>query len=216
MNEALASQFYIPARTTLDGGRPSRLKHGDTFAVLDSQGDLMAFEGNPDGLYYRDTRHLSHFEIRLNGARPLRLSSNVADDNAALTADMTNPDFFEGDRLVLPKDTIHLHRLKFVWQGAMYERITVFNYDEETRRIRISATFDCDFSDLFEVRGQKRAARGVRTVDVTNRGDIDFDYIGLDGTGRRTRLQFTPPPDGVDTSFVYYDMQMKPQEKRVF
>ncbi len=216
MNEALASQFYIPARTVLDGGRPSRLKHDDSFAVLDSQGDLMAFEGNPDGLYYRDTRHLSHFEIRLNGARPLRLSSNIADDNAALTADLTNPDFFEGDRLVLPKDTIHLHRLKFVWQGAMYERITVFNYDEETRRIRISATFDCDFSDLFEVRGQKRAARGLRTVDVTNRGDVDFDYIGLDGTVRRTRLQFTPPPDDVETSFAYYDMQMKPQEKRVF
>jgi glycogen debranching enzyme len=216
MNEALASQFYIPARATLDGGRPSRLKHGDTFAVLDTQGDLMAFEGNPDGLYHRDTRHLSHFEIRLNGARPMRLSANIASDNAALTADLTNPDFFEGDKLALPKDTIHLQRLKFVWQGALYERIAVFNYDEETRRIRISATFDCDFADLFEARGQKRAARGFRQVHVTNRGDVDFSYVGLDGTERRTRLQFTPQPDGIDTSFAYYDMRIAPQEKRVF
>jgi glycogen debranching enzyme len=216
MNEALASQFYIPARAVLDGGRPSRLKHGDTFAVLDSQGDLMAFEGNPDGLYHRDTRYLSHFEIRLNGARPLRLSSNIADDNATLSADLTNPDFFEGDRLALSKDTIHLHRMKFVWQGAMYERIAIFNYDDETRRIRISATFDCDFADLFEARGQKRPAHGVRTVEVTNRGDVDFNYVGLDGVNRRTRLQFTPEPDGIETSFAYYDMQMKPQEKRVF
>lgn len=216
MNEAPASQFYIPARATLDGGRPSRLKHGDTFAVLDTQGDLMAFEGNPDGLYHRDTRHLSHFEIRMNGARPLRLSANIASDNAALTADLTNPDFFEGDRLALPKDTIHVQRLKFVWQGALYERIAVFNYDEEARRIRISATFDCDFADLFEARGQKRAARGVRHVEVSNRGDVDFSYTGLDGDERRTRLQFTPRPDGIDTSFAYYDMWIKPQEKRVF
>jgi glycogen debranching enzyme len=216
MNEALASQFYIPARATLDGGRPSRLKHGDSFAVLDTQGDLMAFEGNPDGLYHRDTRHLSHFEIRLNGARPLRLSSNIASDNAALTADLTNPDFFEGDKLVLPKDTIHLQRMKFVWQDSLYERIAVFNYDEEARRIRISATFDCDFADLFEARGQRRPARGVRSVQVTNRGDVDFSYMGLDAVERRTRLQFTPQPDGIETSFAYYDMKLKPQEKRIF
>jgi glycogen debranching enzyme len=216
MNEALASQFYITARATLDGGRPSRLKHGDTFAVLDTQGDLIAFEGNPDGLYHRDTRHLSNFEIRINGARPLRLSANIASDNAALTADLTNPDFFEGDRLVLSKDTIHLHRLKFVWQGALYERIAVFNYDEEEQRVRISATFDCDFADLFEARGQRRAARGIRSAQVINRGDVDFSYIGLDGEERRTRLQFTPEPDGIETSFAYYDMWIRPNEKRVF
>jgi glycogen debranching enzyme len=215
MNEASASQFYISARATLDGGRPSRLKHGDSFAVLDSQGDLMAFEGNPDGLYHRDTRHLSHFEIRLNGARPLRLSSNMADDNSALTADLTNPDFFEGNRLALPKDTIHLHRLKFVWDGALYERIAVFNYDEETRRVRISATFDCDFADLFEARGQKRVARGLRRTEVAPDGAVEFDYTGLDGKSRRTRLQFAPPPDRVEPSFAYYDFKMKPQEKRV-
>lgn len=216
MNEALASQFYIPARQTLDGGRPARLKHGDTFAVLDAQGDLIAFEGNPDGLFHRDTRHLSHFEIRLNGARPMRLSANISADNASLTADLTNPDFFDEDRLVLPKDTIHLHRLKFVWEGALYERIAVFNYDDQIRRIRVSMTFDCDFADLFEARGQHRPGRGIRTVDVTNRGDVEFIYVGLDGGERRTRLQFTPCPDGLDRSFAYYDLLLGPQEKRVF
>ena len=117
MNEALASQFYIPARATLDGGRPARLKHGDTFAVLDSNGDLLAWEGNPDGLYHQDTRNLSHFELRLNGARPLLLSSNVESDNAALTVDLTNPDFFEGDRLDLPEghDPLPPREIRLAW-----------------------------------------------------------------------------------------------------
>ncbi len=216
MNEAPASQFYIPARQTLDGGRPSRLKHGDCFAVLDNQGDLLAFEGNPDGLYYRDTRYLSQFEIRLNGARPLRLSSNIADDNAALTADLTNPDFFENGRLVLPKDMIHIHRLKFVWNAALYERITIFNYDEDEHRVRISATFDCDFADLFEARGQKRPAHGVRGVERTRDGTVSFAYAGLDGKTRTTRLQFSPTPDRTEIGFVFYDLMLKPQEKRVF
>lgn len=215
MNETPASQFYISARQTLDGGRPARLKHGDTFAVLDSHGDLLAFEGNPDGLYSQDTRHLSHFEIRLNGARPLRLSSNIADDNAALAADLTNPDFFEGNKLVLPKDTIHLHRLKFVWNEALYERMTIFNYDEEERRIRISATFDCDFADLFEARGQKRAARGARGVELADKNTVAFVYVGLDGKTRKTRLQFTPVPDRIETSYAYYDLNLRPQEKHI-
>ncbi len=216
MNETLASQFYISARASLDGGRPTRLKHDDTFAVLDAQGDLMAFEGNPDGLYHRDTRHLSHFELRLNGARPMRLSANISSDNASLTADLTNPDFFEAERLVLPKDTIHLHRMKFVWKGALYERIAVFNYDEHEHRVRVSITFDCDFADLFEARGQHRAARGVRTVDIGDNGDIDFSYLGLDAETRHTHLQFTPRPDGIDRGFVFYDLELRPHEKRVF
>ncbi|MFC5067705.1 glycogen debranching N-terminal domain-containing protein [Flaviflagellibacter deserti] len=215
MNETLPSQFYIPARTTLDGGRPSRLKHNDTFAVLDTNGDLLAWEGNPDGLYNRDTRHLSHFELRLNGARPMRLSSNVESDNAALTADLTNPDFFEGDRLALPKDTIHLHRLKFVWDGALFERIAIFNYDDEARRLRVSTTFDCDFADLFEARGQRRPGRGVRCVDVIGDGTVRFAYAGLDQVERTTELAFWPIPDRIEPSFAYYDMILGPQEKRV-
>lgn len=216
MNEAFASQFYIPARTTLDGGRPSRLKHGDTFAVLDTQGDLLAFDGNPDGLYHRDTRHLSHFEIRINGARPMRLSSNTADDNATLTADLTNPDFFDGDRVGLAKDTIHLQRMKFVWEGALYERVAVFNYGEEPYRVRVSMTFDCDFADLFEARGQRRKSRGVRHVEVASNSAVDFVYTGLDAVIRTTRLDFTPVPDGIETSFSYYDFRLEPQDKRVF
>src|SRR5690349_15859775 len=112
------SQFYIPARTSLDPDATTRLKHGDTFAVFHSSGDIMGFEGNSDGVYHRDTRHLSHFDMRLQGARPMVLSSAMQSDNAALVVDLTNPDFFEHDRIVLAKDTLHVQRLKFLWNAA--------------------------------------------------------------------------------------------------
>jgi glycogen debranching enzyme len=215
MKEALASQFYIPARQALDGGRPSRLKHGDTFAVLDANGDLLAWEGNPDGLYHRDTRHLSHLEMRLGGARPMLLSSNVESDNAALTVDLTNPDFYEADELVLAKDTIHLSRNTFVWQDALYERIAVFNYDDRERSLKLSVTFDCDFADLFEARGQKRPARGVRRVDVIDEQATRFSYTGLDGIGRTTDIAFFPAPQNLDRSFALYHFLLGPQERQV-
>ena len=46
----------------------------------------------PEGLFYRDTRYLSRFELRIEGRRPLLLSSAALEDKAALVVDLTNPD----------------------------------------------------------------------------------------------------------------------------
>src|SRR5207253_10183285 len=85
------ARFYYPA--TGPATRPRRtLKHGDTFIVVDSHGDIGASAGGPDGLFDADTRFLSYLELLLDGAQPLLLGSNVRDDNTSLTVDLTNPD----------------------------------------------------------------------------------------------------------------------------
>ena len=68
------SQFRIEATGSFREPRTRILKHGNTFAVLDSFGDMAGINGNPDGLYHEDTRFLSRLELRLNGDRPLLLS----------------------------------------------------------------------------------------------------------------------------------------------
>src|SRR3546814_6965123 len=57
----------------------------------------IAGPGSPEGLYHRDTRHLSHLYLTINDTRPILLSSGLRDDNAMLTCDLTNPDFAGGD-----------------------------------------------------------------------------------------------------------------------
>ena len=69
------SQFRIAATEGIRERRTRILKHGDTFAVLNDFGDMTPDPGSPDGLYHRDTRFLSKLELRLNGHRPLLLSS---------------------------------------------------------------------------------------------------------------------------------------------
>ena len=54
-------QFLVPATASLHERRPRTLKHGDTFGVFDRNGDIIAGPGSPEGLFHRDTRHLSHF-----------------------------------------------------------------------------------------------------------------------------------------------------------
>src|SRR5580704_19088340 len=92
--------FYIPA--TGPETRPRRtLKHDDCFLVIDAHGDIGAAAGTGDGLFYRDTRFLSHLEMRVNGMQQLLLGCNLRDDNASLTVDLTNPDMFSNERLVV-------------------------------------------------------------------------------------------------------------------
>ncbi|MBB3138637.1 glycogen debranching enzyme [Rhizobium pisi] len=106
---APTGQFFIPAAASLQERRPRTLKHGDTFAVFDHNGDAVSWPGSPEGLFHRDTRHLSHLYLTINGKRPMLLSSTLRDDNATLTCDLTNPDLFDDkERLVLGHDLIHL------------------------------------------------------------------------------------------------------------
>jgi hypothetical protein len=55
-----------------------------------------ATPGGPDGIFFCDTRYLSHLEMLLNGKQPLLLGSNVRADNSILTVDLTNADIYLG------------------------------------------------------------------------------------------------------------------------
>src|SRR5262245_38902895 len=97
---AVETSFYIPA-TNLPA-RPHRtLKHNDTFAIFDSHGDIGAASGGNDGLFHCDTRYLPHLELLINGAQPLLLGSAIKDDNLNHYVDLTNPDIYVGEQIVL-------------------------------------------------------------------------------------------------------------------
>jgi hypothetical protein len=92
--EAIPEEPFAVAATA-STTRPRRtLKHGDTFILIDSHGDIGGVPDGADGLFHCDTRYLSHLALTLEGVQPLLLGSNVYDDNAMLTVDCdpTNPD----------------------------------------------------------------------------------------------------------------------------
>lgn len=202
-------QFYIPTTSSLFERRPRTLKHGDTFGLFDHYGDIVGGERSPEGLFHRDTRHLSVFNLTINDRRPLLLSSAVQDDNLMLTVDVTNPDFFDDDQLVLQKDMIHIIRSKFLWNATCNERIRLRNFDSKPQRMRIEVNYAADFADIFEVRGHPRAARGA--VSARASGSISrFDYAGLDGLNRRTSLSFAPAPTLIDEEHAVFDVSLEP------
>src|SRR6201992_3014974 len=171
------SPFYIPM--TGPAARPRRsLKHDDTFIVLDSHGDIGASAGGPDGLFNADTRYLARLELALDDVQPLLLGSNLRDDNSSLTVDLTNPDIYEGGRIVLQKDMLHIVRTIFLWRGTADQRIGLQNHGEHKASFDLTLQFDNDFADLFEVRGEKRPHRGTGSSKLSGPTDVRLDYEG--------------------------------------
>jgi hypothetical protein len=72
--------FYIPA--TDSPTRPRRtLKHGDTFSVLDSHGDIGISAGGADGIFDKDTRHLSLSMLKIRCDLGIHLPATIAGDD---------------------------------------------------------------------------------------------------------------------------------------
>jgi glycogen debranching enzyme len=190
---------------TLAGRQARTLKHGDTFSLLDASGDIRA--GSADGLYHLDTRHLSQFDLVIDGVRPILLSSTLRDDNAALTCDLTNPEL-PGPEGGIHSDTIHIRRTQFLWEATLHERLRIRNFGRKRAALRLELRFAADFADIFEVRGTARARRGkVRPARIEGAG-VTCSYRGLDGKDRVTSLQFEPAPTSLEADRATFDIAL--------
>ena len=202
------SGFDVPTSATAVRSRHT-LKHADTFVVLDAFGDIGASAGGPDGLFDHDTRYLSRFEMLIAGSQPRLLDSAVRDDNLTFTVDLTNSDVYRGGHIVMDKDTAHIVRTTYLWGGVAHQRICLSNHGPKALVFSLGFVFGCDFSDLFEVRGMRREARGSVTVGIDGDG-VAFTYTGLDGAMRRAVLRFEPAPRQLTGRSASYEVALDP------
>jgi glycogen debranching enzyme len=113
----IEDRWYVLA--TSARAEPARvLKHGESFALFDRQGDVPRVGSGEHGLYHQGTRYLSCHELRVNGQRPLVLNSSVRRDNAVLAVDATNPDLLREGEPDLLKGTVHVARARTLSAGA--------------------------------------------------------------------------------------------------
>ena len=207
------STFYIQATESIQQRWPRTLKQGDTFALFDALGDCVAPGLTPGGLFHNDTRHLSGMQLLIDGQRPLLLSSAVENDNVVFTVDLSNPDIYQGNAIVLPRETLHIRRSKFLWRGTCHERIAVRNFDSKPHSCWLTVNFAADFADLFEIRGMQRPKRGETSCAVIGGAKTIFRYVGLDRIERRSEISFDPPPRQLSKSQALYVLELKPGEQ---
>ena len=207
--------YHIEATESLVERTLRTLKHNDLFAVFDSQGNFAGGALGPDGLFYKDTRFLSSFTVRLGGAEPLQLGSVLLDDNGAMVVDLTNADLHTArGRVWLQRESVHLSRFKFLNDSSSFERIRLRSYGPIGRTISVDINFDADFADLFEVRGTRRAHRGVKTMTRVSDSEYQYRYVGLDHVTRRTVLRFDPPPSELGDGIARWDVDLDEQHEQ--
>jgi glycogen debranching enzyme len=211
----IATHSNILSGTALRERQPRTLKYGDIFGVFDHNGDVDTQFGNPEGLFFRDTRYLSRLVLSICG-RPLSLlCSTLRDDNGGLTCDLSNPDLFHDSRLLLEHDLLHIRRFKFLWEDTCFERLAIRNYSGRREHVRLEVEFAADFADVFEVRGAHRVRRGVLDPGMVEPDAVTLAYTGLDQRRRETRLRFSPQPAQLEASKAIFEFDLEPHGRAI-
>ena len=185
------------------------IKENDLFLLTDPDGGVPRDNKQGLGLYLRDTRFLSTYELRLNGQPPVVLYS-TSERNCLLSADLTNPNM-ELDGQEVRNTTITINRSILVY-NAVYERITFINYGKDVVDLPVSLDFAADFRDIFEVRGYKtRERRGEMLPTEYSAQAMTLAYRGLDDVVRRTHVRFLEKPDVLSEQTARFTLHLEPR-----
>jgi glycogen debranching enzyme len=208
-----APPYAVGSSLSLQERQYRTLKNADMFGVFDLSGNIAPYEGGTEGLYNRDTRHLSVFDLTIGGGRPVLLSSTLRDDNGALICDLANPDLSRDGQVIVEHSVIHIRRTRFMINATCFERVQLRSFSSTAHLVRLELAFDSDFKDLFEVRGTHRAKHGrIEPPEITE-NSVTLGYTGLDDKRRQTRLRFSPTPTKLDGGQAMFDVTLQPGEQ---
>ena len=211
----IGKHSYVPATSSRLDDRTRVLKHGSSFAVFDRYGDIHALGHSEQGIYHEDTRFLSRLDLRLaDGRRPVLLNSTIKQDNSLLTVDLTIPEIYENEKLVVRLDTVHVFRAKLIYKDTCYEHLRLCNYGETAVNIPFTLGFDADFADIFEVRGKKREARGTCLPAEVQGQTITLGYTGLDDVTRHTHIQLENANASITDRNARFEIALAPDEDK--
>jgi glycogen debranching enzyme len=187
----------VPVLVTDLASKTLAVKEGDTFLYCDLEGNLDHGGDYGLGLYSLDTRYLSHFRMTISGRDPVLLSSS-SERGYMSYVDLTNPDLYEGEEVVVPQQSLNIRRIRAI-NGRLFERVRVKNYNAHAVSLDLEFSFGADFADIFEIRGMPRDGEGdYEDPRIGDDGTIEFGYIGRDDLYRVTRVAFAAVPDRIE------------------
>lgn len=132
------------------------------YAVSDASGDIRPSGG---GLFYRDTRHLSRFALKINGVRPVSRGYKARGSSGEFSLTFLADNGSE----------VQVSRRRTLGQGMM-EEISLSNGSCEMVQARVLLEVAADFRDVFEVRGYRQALERVEIERESGRDGLSYAY----------------------------------------
>jgi len=144
------------------------LLEGTTFCICEPSGDM--HPGGAQGLFVRDTRLISRFELSINGHAPEPLSPQSREPFACTFLSRMPPTAGMADSTMLVTR-------RRVLNDGMHEEISLRNMSSEPLGVSLRIGVTGDFADVFEVKeGRVRDnAAGVEGLTI----EVDDDAIRL-------------------------------------
>lgn len=147
-------------------------------------------EESASGLYLRDTRHLSRFDVTLGG-RPLRtLAVRTLSGAEAVITGGNQAIELEEERL-WPLTVAVEQRIEI--GSDLRVRITVQNHAGRPIALPLTLGWAADFRDMFDVRGFHPEARGTQRPPRADGNSVTLAYHGLDEQDVATTIAFNQP-----------------------
>src|ERR671937_1215441 len=117
------------------------LKEGQLYLIADRAGDVTALNMEGHGLYYRDTRHLSLFELDISGTRLVLLSA-AGELNFMSNLQFANDTLLgPTGEMIAEARTISVRRNRFLHNDGLHERLGLVNYNQHAVQLTIRFTF---------------------------------------------------------------------------
>src|SRR4026209_890639 len=181
---------------------------GSTFCICDAIGDL---DGRTSGFFAEDTRFLSRLELRVNGARPLLLSSGTIEYFSAAFY-LRNP-VAEG----LVQDSLSIARERFVGDG-MQDHLVVRNETATPLRFELALDVGTDFADIISVKEHDFALGNPLPprpppAPAAVRGDGANQFVLEERHGSAKTQVLLSRPGLIDGSRVSFALELAARER---
>jgi glycogen debranching enzyme len=169
-------------------GRRVTLVEGAAFLICSPSGDVSPEWA--EGFFFRDTRFLSRWSLRINATTPEPLAHALPDPYAATFVARTRPGPGRSD------STLVVERRRYVGRG-MREDLIIRNFGEEPAYCAIEQVFGADFADLLAVKEARADAAEEPAVARAIEGGLVFSRNG-GGRRRGLTISFSEPPSRLE------------------
>jgi glycogen debranching enzyme len=181
---------------------------GAMFLVTTRQGDVCPPGARELGLFYQDTRFLSHYELEVRNCRAARLSSETSHP-AYNQIDLMLSDPEHEELLEDPSNFLHIRRRQIL-DGGLLEEIVFTNFLTRACDIEVVVRFGADFADVFEVRGARRVRRGTANRPRVDGTSVVLGYKGLDDRTYETAISFGVAPTELTADHALFELRLSP------
>jgi glycogen debranching enzyme len=171
-----------------------------------------SIDGGDHGLFYRDTRLLSHHHLTLGGEKPQLVSAARPESDRWIGVFRIGRPGGKPEGPLLPQDALEIV-IRRSLGPALVETISVRNHSAAACQTNLRISLDADFADLLELKGG-RSQQGTISRDTETEGGLTLRYrVTANGHSDERGLRVTAEsgvPARFDHEGVSFDLDLGP------